>query len=137
MTNHQRYIGAITTVAIALSQSLPVWSQAQQVGYYPAPELANIPGLIYDPPPEAQSATFSSFPGATAPGTVSVSTDNLSYDPNRAWPTGATPDKIFKFGDLKENPQFAGFTKMSLRDFSQNIGTDIGGVPLKDIEVVN
>ncbi|NJR71608.1 MAG: hypothetical protein HC771_25740 [Synechococcales cyanobacterium CRU_2_2] len=132
MTNHKRYIGAITTLAIALSQSA-VWSQAQQAGYYPAPELANIPGLIYDPPPEAFSPTFNQIPGATAPGNIISPTPGES----RAWPTGARLTDFAKFRDLEQNPQFAGFTKMSLRDFSQNIGTDIGGVPLKDIELVN
>lgn len=130
--NRQR-IGAIATVLIALSQSLPVWGQTQQVGYYPAPELANVPGLIYDPPPEAFSPTFNQIPGATAPGNI------ISANPgeSRAWQTGAPITDVAKFRDLEDNPQFAGFTKMSLRDFSQNIGTDIGGVPLKDIELVN
>lgn len=127
----------IASLILAASQTLPVWGQAQQVGYYPAPEFANIPGLIYDPPPEAQGVSFSSLPGANAPGWINVEDANLSYDPNRAWPTGATPDKIIKFGDLQQNPQFAGFTKHSLRDFNNAIGTDIGGVPIGQIELVN
>ncbi|WP_235112704.1 M23 family metallopeptidase [Acaryochloris sp. 'Moss Beach'] len=104
---------------------------------YPAPELANVPGLIYDPPPEAQGVSFSNLPGASSSGWVVVDDPNLSYDPNRAWPAGATPDKIIKFGDLKQNPQFAGFTQHSLRDFNEAIGTDIGGVPIGQIELVN
>ena len=127
----------IASILIAASQTLPVWSQAQQVGYYPAPELANVPGLIYDPPPEAQGVSFSHLPGASSPGWVVVDDPNLNYDPNRAWPAGATPDRIIKFGDLKQNPQFAGFTKHSLRDFNNAIGTDIGGVPIGQIELVN
>lgn len=127
----------IASILIAASQTLPVWSQAQPVGYYPAPELANVPGLIYDPPPEAQGVSFSSLPGASSPGWVVVDDPNLTYDPNRAWPAGATPDRIIKFGDLKQNPQFAGFTKHSLRDFNNAIGTDIGGVPIGQIELVN
>lgn len=127
----------IASILIAASQTLPVWSQAQQVGYYPAPELANVPGLIYDPPPEAQGVSFSSLPGASSPGWVVVDDPNLTYDPNRAWPAGATPDRIIKFGDLKQNPQFAGFTQHSLRDFNNAIGTDIGGVPIGQIELVN
>ncbi|WP_261892449.1 M23 family metallopeptidase [Acaryochloris marina] len=127
----------IASILIAASQAFPVWSQAQQVGYYPAPELANVPGLIYDPPPEAQGVSFSHLPGASSPGWVVVDDPNLTYDPNRAWPAGATPDRIIKFGDLKQNPQFAGFTQHSLRDFNNAIGTDIGGVPIGQIELVN
>lgn len=137
LTLFKRCPTLIASILIAASQTLPVWSQAQQVGYYPAPELANVPGLIYDPPPEAQGVFFSSLPGASSPGWVVVDDPNLNYDPNRAWPAGATPDRIIKFGDLKQNPQFVGFTKHSLRDFNNAIGTDIGGVPISQIELVN
>ncbi|BDM82823.1 hypothetical protein AM10699_56840 (plasmid) [Acaryochloris marina MBIC10699] len=126
----------MASVLIALSQSFPVLAQTQQtVGYYPAHELRNIPGLIYDPPAEAYSPTFNSIPGATAPGNI------ISPNPgeSRAWKTGAPITDVVKFRDLdpKVNPQFAGFTKYTLRDFNQNVGADIGGVPLKDVQLVN
>ncbi|UJB73382.1 D-alanyl-D-alanine carboxypeptidase family protein (plasmid) [Acaryochloris sp. 'Moss Beach'] len=50
---------------------------------------------------------------------------------------GASLDQVIKIGDLQNNPQLAGFSKLKIKDFSQNIGTDIGGVPLKDIELLN
>lgn len=131
--NRKRTAGVTASILIALSRSLPVFSQSQQVGYYPANELRGVPGLIYDPPPEAYGPTLNSIPGATAPGNI------ISPNPgeSRAWKTGAPLTDVVKFRDLQVNPQFAGFTKFSLRSFNQNIGADIGGVPLKEIELVN
>lgn len=129
--------GVLASVLVTLSQSLPVLSQvAQKPGYYPAPELKGIPGLIYDPPPDAVGVpTLNSASGASVPGIINSPNPGES----RAWPAGAGVTSVVKFRDLdpKVNPQFAGFTKLSLRDFNRNVGTDIGGVPLKDIDLVN
>lgn len=130
--------GVTASLLIALSQALPVWGQAQQqLGYYAAPELQGIPGLIYDPPPEAYAVgpSLNSAPGASQAGIITSPNPGES----RAWRQGAKLSEVVKFSDLdpKVNPQFAGFTKLSLRSFSKNIGTDIGGVALKDIELVN
>lgn len=126
---------------IGLAQALPAQGQApvqttpQSVNYYPANELRGIPGLIYDPPTDAISPTVNGIPGATAPGNI------ISPIPgeSRAWKAGAPFSDVVKFRDLnpKDNPQLAGFTKLSLRDLNKNFGADVGGVPLKEIELLN
>lgn len=120
------------------AQVLPAYSQAQTTvtGYYAAPELKAIPGLVYSPPPEVPTQpTIQGIPGALSPGNITSPNPGES----RAWPQGASIDRVVKIRDLdpKVNPQFAGFTKNTLRSFNRNIGTDIGGVPLKDVQLVN
>lgn len=133
--------GVTASLLIAIAQALPAHGQApaqttpQPVNYYPAPELQGIPGLIYDPPADAISPAVQGIPGATAPGNI------ISPIPgeSRAWKTGAPFSDVVKFRDLnpKDNPHLAGFTKLSLRDLNKNFGSDIGGVLLKDIELLN
>lgn len=133
--------GVTASLLLALAQALPAHGQApvqatpQPVNYYPANELRGIPGLIYDPPTDAISPAVQGIPGATAPGNI------ISPIPgeSRAWKTGAPFSDVVKFRDLnpKDNPQLAGFTKLSLRDLNKNFGSDIGGVPLKDVELLN
>ncbi|MGR3277094.1 D-alanyl-D-alanine carboxypeptidase family protein [Acaryochloris marina NIES-2412] len=122
--------------ALLLSQpALPAYAQSQQAAAASSQQLSKL-GLIYDPLPQHLAPTFNQLPGATGPGNVTFSQD-VGYNASRAWPTGASLDQVIKIGDLQNNPQLAGFSKLKIKDFSQNIGTDIGGVPLKDIELLN
>lgn len=122
--------------ALLLSQPVvPAYAQSQQAAAASSQQLSKL-GLIYDPLPQHLAPTFNQLPGATGPGNVTFSQD-VGYNASRAWPTGASLDQVIKIGDLQNNPQLAGFSKLKIKDFSQNIGTDIGGVPLKDIELLN
>jgi len=92
-------------------------------------------GYIYDPLPEHLSPSLSQLPGAT--NAAYINAPDTTYSTSRAWPVGATPDQIFKVGDLKGNPQFAGFHNKTLGQLSRTVGTDIAGIPLKNVEVLN
>ncbi len=63
-------------------------------------------------------------------------TEELGYDPQRAWPSGATPDEIIKLGDLLRNPYLHNIGQLSLREIGQLSGIDIEKVPLNEISIV-
>lgn len=63
-------------------------------------------------------------------------TQDLGYDPSRAWPANATPDQIVKLGDLLNNEYFNNIGQLSLRQIGQLSGLDIEKVPLNEISIV-
>ena len=124
----------------SLTQIAPVLAQQQQQTAALSPDTpVNLPGLYYDPDP-GPSPTFQQLTTAEQAGYVEVpplpNGVQLPYQVDRAWPQGATPDQILKFGDLKQNPVTAGFTKLTLREITAKQGTDIAGVPIDDVPLV-
>ncbi|KAI9129597.1 D-alanyl-D-alanine carboxypeptidase family protein [Acaryochloris sp. CCMEE 5410] len=123
----------VTQIAPALAQ------QQQQTAALSPDTPVNLPGLYYDPDP-GPSPTFRQLTTAEQAGYVEIpplpNGVQLPYQIDRAWPQGATPDQILKFGDLQQNPVTASFTKLTLRDISARQGTDIAGVPIGDVPLV-
>ena len=124
----------------SLTQIAPVLAQQQQQTAALSPDTpVNLPGLYYDPDP-GPSPTFRQLTTAEQAGYVEIpplpNGVQLPYQIDRAWPQGATPDQILKFGDLQQNPVTAGFTKLTLRDITARQGTDIAGVPIGDVPLV-
>ncbi|KAI9129750.1 D-alanyl-D-alanine carboxypeptidase family protein [Acaryochloris sp. CCMEE 5410] len=124
----------------SLTQIAPALAQQQQQTAALSPDTpVNLPGLYYDPDP-GPSPTFRQLTTAEQAGYVEIpplpNGVQLPYQIDRAWPQGATPDQILKFGDLQQNPVTASFTKLTLRDISARQGTDIAGVPIGDVPLV-
>ncbi|WP_041661127.1 D-alanyl-D-alanine carboxypeptidase family protein [Acaryochloris marina] len=123
-----------------LTQIAPALAQQQQQTAALSPDTpVNLPGLYYDPDP-GPSPTFRQLTTAEQAGYVEIpplpNGVQLPYQVDRAWPQGATPDQILKFGDLQQNPVTASFTKLTLRDISAKQGTDIAGLPIGDVPLV-
>lgn len=112
-------------------------SRQQATSPRPAtPQSTASPGLIYSPSGE-RAPSFSQMSGATAPGQIDLPAHvQMDYQFSRAFPRGATPDQMTKWGDIPNNPQFVGFHKMTLRELSRSSGQDIAGVPLNEIDLI-
>jgi murein DD-endopeptidase MepM/ murein hydrolase activator NlpD/uncharacterized protein (DUF433 family) len=104
------------------------------------PTLGTVPGLYYDPSNEL-SPSLQQMEGASQAGTISypnsIPTD---YNMQRAWSTGATPDRIIKVGDLKSNPtlnKMLDIERLTLRDIAANGGASIETIPLKSVGLIS
>lgn len=129
---------AVTPAITPITQLRPAIAQTNVAAVSPDTQVS-LPGLYYDP--DAPTTTFSQLPGAEQAGYVDVPPlpdgVQLPYLVDRAWPQGATPDQIIKFGDLDQNPVTADFTKLSVRQLTASSGTNIGDVPVGDVALLN
>lgn len=137
----RRLFAALLAAAPAITpitQLRPAIAQTNVAAVSPDTQVS-LPGLYYDP--DAPTTTFSQLPGAEQAGYVDVPPlpdgVQLPYLVDRAWPQGATPDQIIKFGDLDQNPVTADFTKLSVRQLTASSGTNIGDVPVGDVALLN
>lgn len=137
----RRLFSALLAALPTLTQIAPAIAQTTTAAAAPLDPNTEVslPGLYYDP--DAPSSTFSQLPGAEQAGYVDVPAlpagVKTPYLLDRAWPQGATPDQILKFGDLQQNPVTAGFTKLSVRQLTASSGTNIGDVPVGDVALLN
>lgn len=131
---------------LSFSQIFPVIAQtedensSQNSGKIP-PSYGTVPGIYYDPDPEAGlSPSLQEMSGATESGSIQSDENSANYNIKRAWQSGSTPDEIVKVGDLENDPQLEGvidIKNLSLREIAESGGVDIETVPLLDIGLIN
>ena len=135
----RRLFSALLAALPTLTQIAPAIAQTTAAATLDPNTEVSLPGLYYDP--DAPSSTFSQLPGAEQAGYVDVPAlpagVKTPYLLDRAWPQGATPDQILKFGDLQQNPVTASFTKLSVQQLTASSGTNIGDVPVGDVALLN
>jgi LAS superfamily LD-carboxypeptidase LdcB len=136
----RRLFTALLAALPTIAQVAPAIAQTNTAAAPTDPNVeVSLPGLYYDP--DEPSTTFGQLPGAEQAGYVEVPPlppgVELPYLVDRAWPQGATPDQILKFGDLEQNPATVSFTEVSLRELTAPSGTNIGDVPVGDVALLN
>lgn len=98
---------------------------------------------IYYAPGDLLSPNFRELDPTTESGFFAIPTQyqkqvlqDLGYDPSRAWPVGATPDKVIKLGDLLNNEYLNRIGQLTLRQIAQLSGINIEEVPLDQIPFI-
>ena len=114
--------------------------QTQRSSSEPTATLGTVPGIYYDPSGQL-SPSLSEMEGASEGGSISFEGEDAqnSYNIQRAWPQGATPDRIIKVGDVEEHPtlsELIDIDQLTLRQIAINGGAAVEEIPLKSVELI-
>lgn len=100
----------------------------------------SIPGLYFSPTSETPPS-FSDMDGTTESGSIQTNflgDSNLTYNPQRVWKKGATPDALSKIGDFTSNPDLDPFFNFKQLTFKRILGNQNPNfTPLKSVGIIN